>query len=124
MAESEEDDESESEVEQMVAESMRKSAKVQMKDAEVYTTTVVHPLTGRKLFVSVAGIEPRDLAEMNLLGSSANSGGASHPSEPFARPDHSASQEHPNRPDRSARPASNRPDHFYRPESNRPEHTH
>lgn len=37
-------------------------------DDEVFTTTVVHPLTGRKLFVSVAGVEPAKLAEMNLLG--------------------------------------------------------
>ena len=35
---------------------------------EVFTTTVVHPLTGRKMFVSVAGVEPEKLAEMNLLG--------------------------------------------------------
>lgn len=35
-------------------------------DTEVYSTTVVHPLTGRKLFVSVAGIEPGDLAKMHL----------------------------------------------------------
>lgn len=83
-------------------------------DAEVYTTTVVHPLTGRKLFVSVAGIESRDLAEMNLLGNSRSSrtrqGGAN------------ASEGLPPRPDHSTRPASNRPDHSYRPTSNRPEH--
>ena len=138
MAESEEDGESESEVEQMVAETMRKSAKVKMKDAEVYTTTVVHPLSGRKLYVSVAGIEPRDLAEMNLLGDAAG-GGVSRSREPPSRPDHSVRPEHPERPDHSARPtsnrpehpnspdhsvhpASNRPDHSYRPESNRPEH--
>ena len=81
------------------------------KDSEVYTTTVVHPITGRKLFVSVAGIEPRDLAEMNLLGNAARSGGGSRPGEPPARPDHFARPAHPNRPDHSARPASNRPEH-------------
>ena len=36
-------------------------------DDEVFTTIVIHPLTGRKLFVSVAGVEPAKLAEMNLL---------------------------------------------------------
>ena len=121
MAESEEDGESESEVEQMVAETMRKSAKVQMKDAEVYTTIVVHPLTGRKLFVSVVGIEPGDLAKMNLLGetgsessrSGENSGRPEHPTRPehSVRPEHPSRPEHPNRPDHSFRPASNRPEH-------------
>lgn len=37
-------------------------------DDEVYTVTVNHPLTGRAMFVSVAGVEPERLAEMNLLG--------------------------------------------------------
>lgn len=73
-----------------------------VRDAEVYTTTVVHPLTGRKLFVSVAGIEPRDLAEMNLLGDVAG-GGASRSREPPSRPDHHSRPEHPNRPDHSFR---------------------
>lgn len=93
-----------------------------VRDKEVYTTTVVHPITGRKLFVSVVGIEPRDLAEMNLLGDAARSGGASRPGEPLARPDHSSRPAHPNRPDHSARPASTRPDHSARPASNRPDH--
>ena len=85
-----------------------------VRDAEVYTTTVVHPLTGRKLFVSVAGIEPRDLAEMNLLGSS-------RPSS-TRQVGANASEGLPPRPDHSTSPASNRPDHSYRPTSNRPEH--
>ena len=92
-----------------------------VRDAEVYTTTVVHPLTGRKLFVSVAGIEPRDLAEMNLLGAAAGSG-ATRSSEPLSRPDHPSRPEHPNRPDHSVRPASSRPDHLFYPPSNRPDH--
>ncbi len=92
-----------------------------VRDAEVYTTTVVHPLTGRKLFVSVAGIEPRDLAEMNLLGAAAG-GGATRSSEPLSRPDHPSRPEHPNRPDHSVRPASSRPDHLFYPPSNRPDH--
>ena len=91
------------------------------RDTEVYTTTVVHPVTGRKLFVSVAGIEPRDLAEMNLLGEAAG-GGASRSAEPPSRPDHSVRPERPDRPDHSDRPASNRPDHSVRPASARPEH--
>jgi len=133
MAESEEDGESESEVEQMVAETMRKSAKVQMKDAEVYTTTVIHPLSGRKLFVSVVGIEPYDLAKMNLLGetgseasrSGENPGRPEHPTRPehSTEPDNPSRPEHPNRPDHSFRPEHpNRPDHSFRPASNRPEH--
>ncbi len=36
-------------------------------DDEVFSTTVVHPLTGRAMFVSVAGVEPEKLAEMKLL---------------------------------------------------------
>lgn len=36
-------------------------------DNEVFTTTIVHPLTGRKMFVSVAGVEPEKLVEMKLL---------------------------------------------------------
>ena len=36
-------------------------------DDEVFTTTAVHPLSGRRMFVSVAGVEPEKLAEMNLL---------------------------------------------------------
>ena len=121
MAESEENGESESDVEVFVSETLGKSAKAHMKDAEVYTTTVVHPLTGRKLFVSVVGIEPRDLAEMNLLGDAARRD-AGRSAEPPSRPDHSNRPEHPNRPEHSARPASNRPDHSYRPTPNRPEH--
>lgn len=38
-----------------------------VRDSEVHTATIVHPLTGRKLFVSVAGVEPETLAEMKLL---------------------------------------------------------
>ncbi len=114
MSEAETAEVSESEIETFVMEQMRKAAKAVVRDAEVYTTTVVHPLTGRKLFVSVAGIEPRDLAEMNLLGNSRSSrtrqGGAN------------ASEGLPPRPDHSTSPASNRPDHSYRPTSNRPEH--
>ena len=37
-------------------------------DDEVHTLTLTHPLTGRAMFVSVAGVEPERLAEMNLLG--------------------------------------------------------
>lgn len=37
-------------------------------DDEVFSATLVHPLTGRTMFVSVAGVEPENLAEMNLLG--------------------------------------------------------
>lgn len=36
-------------------------------DDEVYTITIKHPITGRSMFVSVAGIEPAGLAKMNLL---------------------------------------------------------
>ncbi len=36
-------------------------------DDEVFSTTIVHPLTGRAMFVSVAGVEPEKLAEMKLL---------------------------------------------------------
>ena len=101
-------------VEACVSETMRKTAKGRMMDSEVYTTTVVHPLSGRKLFVSVAGIEPSDLAEMNLLGVTGRGGasgsGAEHRGRSTGRPDH------------GARPASNRPDHGARPASNRPEH--
>lgn len=81
-----------------------------VRDGEVYTTTVVHPLSGRRLFVSVAGIEPRDLAEMNLLGNPLRSGAGG-----AERPDHSNRQDRPNRPDHSFRPASNRPEHPHRP---------
>lgn len=109
----------ESKIETFVSETMRKSAKAHMKDAEVYTTTVVHPLTGRKLFVSVAGIEPRDLAEMNLLG---NANGGVRRRENPERPEYPSGADRPNRPDHSFRPASNRPDHSFRPASNRPEH--
>ena len=97
-----------------------------VRDGEVYTTTVVHPLSGRKLYVSVVGIEPRDLAEMNLLG---KAGGGARRRETFERPEHPSRPEHPNRPDHSARPERpsrpehpNRPDHSFRPASNRPEH--
>ena len=34
---------------------------------EVYTTTVVHPISGHKIFISIVGIEPDNLSEMNLL---------------------------------------------------------
>ncbi len=68
LQESETDGVSESEIETVVVDQMRKAVKAVVPDAEVYTTTVVHPLTGRKLFVSVVGIEPCDLAQMNLLG--------------------------------------------------------
>lgn len=102
-------------------------------DAEVYTTTVIHPLSGRKLFVSVVGIEPCDLAKMNLLGergagasrSGENPGRPEHPTRPdhSVRPEHTSRPEHPNRPDHSFRPEHpNRPDHSFRPASNRPEH--
>ena len=90
------------------------------RDAEVYTTTVVHPITGHSIFVSVAGIEPCDLVEMNLLGN-ANGGVRRH--ENPERPEHPSRPEHPNRPDHSFRPEHpNRPDHSFRPASNRPEH--
>ena len=36
-------------------------------DNEVHTLTINHPITGRAMFVSVAGVEPERLAEMNLL---------------------------------------------------------
>ena len=36
-------------------------------DDEVFSTTVAHPLTGRAMFVSVAGVEPENLTEMKLL---------------------------------------------------------
>ena len=39
-------------------------------DDEVFSTTIVHPLTGRAMFVSVAGVEPEKLAEMKLLETS------------------------------------------------------
>ena len=37
-------------------------------DNEVHTLTITHPLTGRAMFVSVAGAEPERLVERNLLG--------------------------------------------------------
>jgi hypothetical protein len=88
-----------------------------IQDAEVYTTTVVHPLSGRRLFVSVVGIEPPDLAAMQLLGN----GGENPARSPAARPDHEP-RPAANRPDHSFRPPANRPDHSFRPASNRPEH--
>ena len=36
-------------------------------DDEVFSTTIVHPLTGRATFVSVAGVEPEKFAGMKLL---------------------------------------------------------
>lgn len=85
--------------------------------AEVYTTTVVHPLTGRELFVSVVGIEPQKLAEMRILGNGTTSPSASPP----ARPDHTV-RPPSNRPDHSWRPPTDRPDHSPRPPSARPYH--
>lgn len=85
--------------------------------AEVYTTTVVHPLSGRKLFVSVVGIEPKDLAEMRILGDDATLSSTS----PAARPAH-VIRPPSNRPDHSWRAPSNRPDHSPRHPSFRPQH--
>lgn len=85
-----------------------------IRDSEVFTTTIVHPLSGRKLFVSVAGINPRDLAEMKLLESS-DSKGFPIESQPHL---HDVSS----RPDHGELPMPNRPDHSFRQLGNRPEH--
>jgi len=76
------------------------------RDAEVHETTAVHPISGRKLCVSVVGIEPRDLAEMGLLGR----GASVAPRGAAGRPDHGVS------------PPSRRPDHSFRPATARPVH--
>ena len=106
-----------SRLETEVSEQVQKSARAVLPAAEVYTTTVVHPLTGRELFVSVVGIEPKKLAEMRILGN----GTAGPSASPAARPDH-AVRPPSNRPDHSWRPPTDRPDHFPRPPSARPYH--
>lgn len=106
-----------SRIETEVSEQVQKSARAVLPAAEVYTTTVVHPLTGRELFVSVVGIEPQKLAEMRILGN----GTAGPAASPPARPDH-AVRPPSNRPDHSRRPPTDRPDHSPRPPSARPYH--
>lgn len=106
-----------SRLETEVSEQVQKSARAVLPAAEVYTTTVVHPLTGRELFVSVVGIEPQKLAEMRILGN----GTADPSASPPARPDHTV-RPPSNRPDHSWRPPTDRPDHSPRPPSARPYH--
>lgn len=50
----------------LLRERMDQSRRIALNDAEVFSTTVVHPLTGRQLYVSVAGIEPANLAAMRM----------------------------------------------------------
>lgn len=50
----------------LLRERMDQSRRIALNDAEVFSTTVVHPLTGRQLYVSVAGIEPTNLAAMRM----------------------------------------------------------
>lgn len=100
-------------LETMVSERMAKSAKVTLPSGEVYTTTVVDPLTERELWVSVVGIEPRALAELRRGGSG---GGV-----PAGRPEHGA-RPVPNRPEHGGQAGVGRPDHSPRPAVARPEH--
>lgn len=95
-----------SRLETEVSEQIKKSAKARFPVAEVYNTTIVHPMTGRRLFVSVVGIEPQTLAELGILGNGVSGGSTS----PAARPEHGGA------------PSANRPDHSRRPPSNRPVH--
>lgn len=74
---------------------------------EVYTATVTHPLTGRKLFISVVGIEPCDMVK--TIGKLAGTGGTISSSGLSARPDHESFS------------SSDRPNHSFRPSSNRPQ---
>lgn len=73
---------------------------------EVYTTAVIHPLTRRKLFVSVVGMEPRDITGLKPIGG----GNAEADDSRTPRPDH------------DWRPPSTRPDHSVHPASVRPIH--
>lgn len=82
-----------------------------IQDSEVFTTTIVHPLSGRKLFVSVAGINPRDLAEMKLLETSESK-------TPMVEASRVQCNE-PQRPDHANISVSIRPDHSFRKLGNR-----
>lgn len=117
LTEQEEGEDIASRIETVVSEQVQKSVNAVIPAAEVYTTTIVHPFTGRALYVSVVGIEPQKLAEMRILGNGVSGGSAS----PAARPDH-AVRPPSNRPDHSWRPSSGRPDHSPRPPSFRPQH--